>query len=218
MFLPAVPSPVRDLAYEICEEERHNLDRTSGSSRQAAEEAESDPAMLNNWLRRTGWQATFAGTRRDVLVSLSELPGVPPRELPLGTHDGAALVSPAWDERKLAMISAAVDRLLDCCADTVRHTDVSIRRWLRSALPDRPYKAPFELVSRASSEHMHRNELKRRACFWLRVLRFPGLAACAVMRCGLSKGQQLALEELWSDRVWERMRPPGRAPIWDLCQ
>lgn len=48
-------------------------------------------------------------------------------------------------------MTADLGRVLDRCADTVKHTDVSIRCWLRSQYVDRPYKAPFELVGRDST-------------------------------------------------------------------
>jgi hypothetical protein len=105
-------------------------------------------------------------------MSLSTLPlpvTSPQAALYLGMHDGQALSSSVADEHKLLSIVAALDRLFDLCGETVRFTDVRVRRWLRSRFPDRPYKAPFELVSQLSSERLYRKEFKRCICFWLRL-------------------------------------------------
>ncbi|KAH7129646.1 hypothetical protein B0J13DRAFT_588495 [Dactylonectria estremocensis] len=77
----------------------------------------------------------------------------------LGDHDGKELYSSVGDECKLASITAALDRLFDCCADTVRYTDVSVRRWLRGRFLHCLYKAPFELIIRPTSERQYRNKL-----------------------------------------------------------
>ncbi|KAK1658089.1 hypothetical protein BDP55DRAFT_698609 [Colletotrichum godetiae] len=69
------------------------------------------------------------------------------------------------DEARLQYITSAVDGVFDRCEDTIRHTDVSIRCWLRSSEPHRPYKAPFELVGRHSSTYKYRRSAKRLLCF-----------------------------------------------------
>ncbi|KAH7460552.1 hypothetical protein FOMA001_g19509 [Fusarium oxysporum f. sp. matthiolae] len=105
-------------------------------------------------MRRTGWDRTFEGADCHTLASLSTLPLPSSQPLYLGMHrDGHELSSSVTDENKLLSIVAALDRLFDQCAETVRFTGVSIRRWLRSRFPDRPYKAPFELVFQSTSEY-----------------------------------------------------------------
>jgi hypothetical protein len=82
---------------------------------------------------------TFRNTRCDVLVRLIALPYCTDnRPLPLGVIEGEAIVSPAHDELRLLSMMAALDRLLDQCGETVRITDVCLRRWLRGRYPDRP--------------------------------------------------------------------------------
>ncbi|EMT68730.1 hypothetical protein FOC4_g10000309, partial [Fusarium odoratissimum] len=94
-------------------------------------------------LRRTGWETTFRDAHRDILVHLTELPySAANQALPLGVVEREAIVSLARDERKLVSIMAELDRLLDQCGETVRKTDVCLRRWLRGRFPDRPYKMP----------------------------------------------------------------------------
>jgi hypothetical protein len=53
---------------------------------------------------------------------------------------------------------------------TLRHTDVSMRCWLRSQYVDRPYKAPFELVGRKSTSHSYQRLMKK-----MRLLLFPSV-------------------------------------------
>ncbi|KAI3579716.1 hypothetical protein IWW34DRAFT_620139, partial [Fusarium oxysporum f. sp. albedinis] len=56
---------------------------------------------------------------------------------------------------KLALIIVVLNRLLDQCGETVQRTDVCLRRWLYSRFLDRPYKAPFKLVVKLSSEKVY---------------------------------------------------------------
>lgn len=161
-------------------------------------------------MRRTGWERIFeghGGARKEVLVLLSELPTSTGHSLHLGDHDGQALQSSADDERKLALMVVALDRLLDRCGDTVQHTDVSLRRWLRSIILGRSFKAPFELVTRPSSERAYRNEYKRCLCFWLRLWRHPRATTKLITRRGFSRPQAMALTRLWDDQVWETEEP-----------
>jgi hypothetical protein len=60
------------------------------------------------------------------------MPRVAERGLLLSTYNGIEIYSPKADEHKLNFMVAAFGRVFDQCADTVRHTDVSIRCWLRS--------------------------------------------------------------------------------------
>jgi hypothetical protein len=85
--------------------------------------------------------------------------------MPLGIQGDEVIYSLARDERRLVSMMVALDRLLDQCGETVWRTDVCLRRWLRARFSDRPYKAPFELVAKPSSEKLHRKELKRFICF-----------------------------------------------------
>lgn len=130
--------------------------------------------MMTKWMRRTGWEIMFQGAHRDFLVALSDLPYPQSGPLVLTTPDNVIQAeSSEEDETKLCIIVAALDRLFDRCTDTVLHTDASIRRWLKGMLPDRPFKAPFELVARCQTEKQYRRLFKRCICFWIRLWRLP---------------------------------------------
>ncbi|KAJ4131261.1 hypothetical protein NW765_017153 [Fusarium oxysporum] len=158
-------------------------------------------ALLTNWMRRTGWERTFERADCPMLISLSALPTTTLSGTAnyLGIHNGQKLSSPAADEYRVSSIATALDRLFDQCGKTVRFTDVSVRRWLRGRLPDRPYKAPFELVSQARSERVYRNEFKRCVSFWLRVWKLPPTVSRSILGRPLSRSQRMMLEELWFD-------------------
>ncbi|WJG35767.1 uncharacterized protein FOBCDRAFT_241825 [Fusarium oxysporum Fo47] len=159
-------------------------------------------------MRRTGWETMFQDTRRDILVALTELPNCRTNQpMPLGIQGEEVIYSLARDERKLASMMVALDRLLDQCGETVLRTDVCLRRWLRSRFPDRPYKAPFELVAKPSSEKVYRKELKRFICFWLRLSRLLPTTMRAITGRGLNRHQFRALRELWVDGVWQSEEP-----------
>ncbi|KAH7233832.1 uncharacterized protein BKA55DRAFT_598045 [Fusarium redolens] len=164
-------------------------------------------------MRRTRWEEACGAARRDILVTLAELPLTHNQPFWLGVHDGQELISSAEAECKLISITAALDRLFDRCKETVRYTDVSVRRWLRGRFPDRPYKAPFELVMRQASERQYRSEFKRCVCFWFRVLQLSPTIAWSIMGRALSQRQRRMLRQLWFDPAWDTQQPPGQDTV-----
>ncbi|KAF6783210.1 hypothetical protein CSOJ01_15923, partial [Colletotrichum sojae] len=125
----------------------------------------------------------FNGARRDLLVWMSQIPSPTASasyHFPLGSEDEATIAkSSSEDEKRLQYLLGAVDDLFDTCEDTIRHTDNSMRCWLRSQDPHRPYKAPFELVGRRATSQAYRRTVKMLLCFCSR-----------------------AIDTLWSDNVW----------------
>lgn len=204
-----MPDSIKDFAQQLFTEECEHLEKQLGER----PPDDSGPAkeLLTNWMRGTGWQETFSRARRNMLVTLSEMPWTSGQRFGLGVYDGEELYSSVGDECKLASIIAALDRLFDRCGETVRYTDVSVRRWLRGRFPDRPYKAPFELVMRPTSERQYRSEFKRCACFWLRILRLPPSVARSITGRPLSGMQRRMLEQLWFDPIWDKQRTPNHA-------
>ncbi|EWY79398.1 hypothetical protein FOYG_17443 [Fusarium oxysporum NRRL 32931] len=204
-LVQAVPDVIKEFAQKLVSEERGRLNekQCSPSFGGTLEKKE----LLTNWMRRTRWGETFSQARRDMLVTLSEVPLTTGQPFWIGVYDGEQICSPVKDESKLALIVQALDRLFDRCADTVMHTDVSVRRWLRGRFSDRPYKAPFELVMRSASESQYRKEFKRCLCFWLRVLQLPKSVVPSIIGRGLSQPQREMLEQLWSDPVWKDQPP-----------
>lgn len=107
-------------------------------------------ALETSWMRRTSWEQLFRGTRRNVLMALMQLPrqGMcwlphqPLRVVSQIHEDEPALEveSPPDDERRISIMLAAHDRIFDRCADTILHTNIAVRRWLRSVHPDRAHK------------------------------------------------------------------------------
>ncbi|KAI8710743.1 hypothetical protein NCS52_01534000 [Fusarium sp. LHS14.1] len=203
-LLQPVPDPIQRLADQLLHEERTRSELHSATLNPPTDgDVLSTQALLTNWMRRTGWDRTFEGADCQILISLSSLPMPSSQPLYLGMHRGGhELSSSATDENKLLSIVAALDRLFDQCGETVRFTDVSVRRWLRSRFTDRPYKAPFELVSQSNSERTYRNEFKRCICFWLRVWRLPRAISRAVTGRIFTTHQRRMLEELWLDSCW----------------
>ncbi|RKK61043.1 hypothetical protein BFJ69_g17165 [Fusarium oxysporum] len=205
ILLQASPDPIKLLAQKLFTEEHARLgNQKSGDQRYCGKETPASFALQTNWLRRTGWEMVFRDAHRDILVRLTALPHCTDnRPLPLGIVEGQAITSPARDERRLVFMMAALDRLLDQCGETVRKTDVCLRRWLRGRFPDRPYKMPFELVAKSSSEKIYRKELKRFVCFWLRLFRLLPTTFQKVTGHGLKKHQFRVLRELWVDDIWK---------------
>lgn len=174
--------------------ERHKATATSTGS--------LDMAVNTNWMRRTGWNETFAGANRKLLVELVQMPRGRGQRINLGTYDDTVLCSCEEDERKLALIVSALDRVFDRCEDTVRHTDVSIRCWLRGQYFDRPYKAPFELVGRKATTGRYRRLLVKCICFCVRLWRLDEGARERLLGRPLTRTQRQFLAQLWSNDVW----------------
>lgn len=216
LLLQASPDPVKQLAQKLFAEEHARLENQhSGHQRLPTGEKPTSSALQTNWMRRTGWETILKDARHDILVSLAELPECRTnRPKPLGVLGGEVIYSLARDERRLVSMVAALDRLLDQCGETVRGTDVCLRRWLRGRFPDRPFKAPFELVTKPSSEKVYRKELKRFVCFWLRLFRLLPVVTREVIGRRLNKHQFRALRELWVDDIW-RSEEPVDADIGD---
>jgi hypothetical protein len=132
-------------------EEQLRLAEKNGVGLQQTDTGASDVTLTSNWIRRTGWTTTFAGADRNLLAALGERPVENGRRLRLGRYGQRELYSSADDERQLFLIGQAVDHFFSRCEDTLRHTDVSTRCWLRSQTRGRPYKSPFELPRREST-------------------------------------------------------------------
>lgn len=186
-------------------EELHSTERQRIANRLSAaatDAGSTDMALTTNWMRRAGWDEMFAGANRKLLVILSQLPYNVNEDLCLGVYGDTKLFSSREDEGRLMHIIAAIDRMFDRCEDTVRHTDISIRCWLRGQYPDRPYKAPFELVGRKATTDKYRRLLKRCVCFLIRFWRLEGDVRQSLLKRSMTESQCQALTEIWSDGIW----------------
>ncbi|KAF5230489.1 hypothetical protein FOXYS1_15872, partial [Fusarium oxysporum] len=92
----------------------------------------ADAVLLTNWMRRTGWEETFRNTRRDLIIAMAQCPHKDNSgPLWLANYKDEVLMSIQDDEHKLARIMAALDGLFERSNDTIKHTDVSLRRCSR---------------------------------------------------------------------------------------
>jgi hypothetical protein len=130
------------------------------------------------------------------------MPQVAEHGLLLATSNGTDLYSCKGDEQRLVHMIAALGRVFDKCADTVRCTDVSMRCWLRSQFVDRPYKAPFELFGRKGTSHGYQRLMKRCICFGFRLWRMSEEARQQLAKRTLTESECQALAQVWNDDVW----------------
>jgi hypothetical protein len=149
-------------------------------------------------MRRTGWATTFAGADRRLLSLLIQNPAVDGHRLALGRYGTRVLYSSADDERRIVAIAGAVDRFFDRCEDTVRNTEHSIRCWLRSQIPGRSYKAPFEIPGRKQTITQYRTWWKRMMFTLFRLYRLEDAARDEFLRVQLSDKQREALRLVWA--------------------
>lgn len=177
-------------------DEQLRLEEKNGDGSQQRERGISDSALASNWMRRTGWETTFAGADRNLLAALCERPVDNGHRLRLGRYGQRELYSSADDERQLVLIGQAVDQFFNRCEDTVRHTDVSTRCWLRSQTHDRPYKSPFELPGRESTRLQYRSFWKRLLWVYLRLYRIDDALRNEFLKVRLSNKQRAAIKQL----------------------
>jgi hypothetical protein len=149
-------------------------------------------------MHRTGWAGTFAGVDRRLLLALSQNLARDGCALELGAYGSGTLCSSADDERRLLKIGRAIDRFFGRCEDTVRHTDHSIRCWVRSHIPGRSYKAPFELPWRSNTKVKYRSLWKSLFYLATRFYRLDGVICDDLLKARLSKKQQAAIGLLWA--------------------
>ena len=186
-------------------------------NRSATDTGIDDLALTSNWIRRTGWTSTFAGVNRQLLQALSQSPACDGRHLQLGDYGGRTLYSSADDEQRLLRIGLAVDHFFNQCEDTARHTDHSIRCWLRSHIPGRPYKAPFEPPGRSTTTVKYRSLWKSFFCLAIRLYRLDGAACDDLLRGRLSDRQRKAIGLLWAATYEEPSSMGSGQPtdLWD---
>ena len=156
-----------------------------------------DPTFRSNWMRRTGWQTTYYGVDRRFALQLRQPPAADGEALYLGSFGGMEMYSHADDERCLVLVRRALESFIDRCEDTVRHTDHSIRCWLRSQISGQPYKAPFELPARQSTRTKYRGYMKGTIYFMLRASRLDEATCNELLRLRLSARQRRAITVLW---------------------
>ena len=168
----------------------------------------TDMTLISNWMDRTGWKELFDGENRALLVALTQLPDTyNPRGLCLNHCDRQEVLSPAMDEMRLSKLLSALNTAFERCKDTAKHTSVFIRCWLRSFYPDRPYKAPFMLTGRPSSEKKYLGLLKRCVCFCVRFWRLKERSGVDCVRRSLNRQQCQAIEQVWHHKGWRSDGP-----------
>lgn len=161
-------------------------------------------ALCSNWMRRTGWQVTYRGVDRRIALQLRGPAVTDGRALYLGSSGGREFQSSVEDERCLGLIHEALNHFVDRCEDTVQHTDHSIRCWLRSQIPGRPYKAPFEVPAHSSTGTKHRACMRAAIFFVLRASRLDDSTCLELLRVRFSVRQGRAVAILCYGRLREQ--------------
>ena len=191
-------SPRRRRQVAIMHEEEEQWLEEGRQKQSAADTGVDDLALTSNWMRRTGWTTTFNSVDRQLLQALCRSPSWDDRRLELGRHGAEAFYSSAGDEKRLSMIGKAVDHFFERCEDTAEHTNHSVRCWLRSHIPKRPYKAPFELPGRRSTSAKYRSLWKSLLYLAVRMYRLSDATCEALLRGRLSEKQRRGVALIWT--------------------
>lgn len=170
---------------------------------------------LRPWLERTGWEQTYADVNRNLLRSLTIAPlfrSFPTKRLSLGNSGSGVgrarldedVVSPADDERKLAAISAAIDRVMERCEQTARTSDRIMLCWLQSARPYASYTKPFRFVARTSTRKSYFGLLKRFIAMVFRAYRLSAHLRQRATGIRFKKAQLKSIAAIWNHSVWDQ--------------
>jgi hypothetical protein len=71
------PEAIQVFAKELYAREQQYLSQQAGGSLPqptGRTTSATDPALITNWMRRTGWEETFRNTRRDLIVAMAQCP------------------------------------------------------------------------------------------------------------------------------------------------
>jgi hypothetical protein len=161
--------------------------------------------LTSPWMERTKWAHVYEGTRRDLLVKISEVrkSWSYNQDFPIGHHEGVNLVSKRSDEQKIWQLMAALDRALDRCEETMRRTGHPILCWLNSGSRTRFYQKPFGFLGRAATRQRYRRLFQRIIPFIFRAYNMtPAMRKSALGIC--FTGEQLCeLRKVWMDDAWD---------------
>ena len=163
-------------------------------------------AGIRPWMERTRWETIYHGYRHDILKNLT----VMPQHFPSARHafgfgfdsTDPELVSPHRDQATIALLTKAVDHILDRCEDTMLHTGRTLLCWLRSTKPQTCYPKPFALVALDSSKKKYRQLLKRFFAFVFRAFRIPVGVRHRLLGIRFRKKQIRQMRIIWEHRAW----------------
>ena len=176
-------------------------------------------AATDPWMDRTCWPVAYKNVRRDILQALAEMLDLYCRPsdhfLGQGPSDTDEDLSSPWqDEQKIWCLMGAVDRILDRCEETMRHTSRSLLCWLRSTNPPVCYSKPFTLVALETSTKEYRKLFKRFVVFIFRASRMSADLPRQLTGIRFSKKQLRQFEGIWEHKVWSEVDlTQGRWPI-----
>jgi hypothetical protein len=164
-------------------------------------------AASRPWIERTRWAVTYSGIRRDLLRRLAAVlsPGGADVFLGPGPSPGDPdLWSPRQDEQKLYRLMGAVQRVLDRCDETVRHTGHGLLRWLQSTQPHACCRKPFTLVSLPTTKKKYWRLFQRFVVFVFRVFQISSGSRRRLTGIRFTRPQLEQLEAIWEHEAWEK--------------
>ena len=176
-----------------------------------------DLALTSNWMRRANWIHTYKGADRSILKRLTLRPYSNGSALSLASLPYTQLISTSHVERRLLIISEALDQFFDQCEDTIRHTDNSVLWWLRGIFLHKPYKAPFQLAELASTRARYRSLWKRFVFFVIRLYCVDDDQRKSLLQFQLWHSQRRVISKLWNHRWWNDFEFAICNDNWEHC-
>ncbi|KFZ16922.1 hypothetical protein V502_04827 [Pseudogymnoascus sp. VKM F-4520 (FW-2644)] len=170
-----------------------------------------DLALTTPWMERTKWAYVYEGVRRDLLVRLSELgpAWIHRRDFVIGEYEGVNLVSTRRDEQKIWRLIVALDRALDRCEETMRHTGHPLLCWLNTIYSHRFYPKPFGFLGRAATRQRYRRLWRRFIAFLFRAYRLTPEVRQSALGVRFTKTQLNQLRQVWEDEALVEVEDVG---------
>lgn len=174
-------------------------------------DGELEDNTRSEWLRGCNWQRWFANKPLRLITNASKVPKLifPAETLPLGSWCGLDYVSEAAEERKLAVISVAIWRVLDCSERTLQATPRTLRCWPKSW--SHTYQ-PYDFrIPQVGAEKYYKQTWCRFISYIYRIYTLKGRLyekPGKVSSLHLTLAQNAAMERVWSlPRIFNTWTP-----------
>jgi hypothetical protein len=178
--------------------------------------ADTGPQTLQSigpWMERTRWPITYQGVRRDILLSLAEIPATHEAgNYTLGQPEqGAEISSSCEDEQKIWHLTQAVYVMLERCEESMRRTGRPLLCWLITTRPAPCFPKPFKFLGRETSRRSYRRWLKRFVAFVFRTWRLEAGIRSKLAGDRLSQKQSGRMRAIWEHKFWDLRFGPN---VW----
>jgi hypothetical protein len=211
---------------EVLEREELRIKNQKASIEQGPVVLVSSFTEIRLWLEWIGWPSTYKGVHRDLLRLLTTVPTFSLLYIGLlfgraGSGTGRVqlatdVVSSADDERKIAAIAAAVEKVVERCEQTARTIGRTVLCWLRSVRSQGCYAKLFTFVSKETSRRKYMLLFRRFIVMVFRAYRMDMEIRQRVIGIRFKRRQAESIARIWDYNVWAQ-EGAKTSDFWKQC-